>query len=563
MLAGTWIVTASIVAGAGTLVLAGLLWQYREKPGARWFLASLGCQALWSVGYAGALLTFDPAVRFALEVLVWGCMATMSVAFLTFALSYTGRGELVRTRFGRTLAGLPVATTLAVATNPWHHLVWTGFEVVPVAGLATAGYAIRPWALLVAAVGALFPLVASLLLFDTVLSYGPLYRREAVAVGLSTLPPTGALFVWLFGLGPLPTVSFATVLFLPHLVFDAYAFVGSDMFEFHPATRRAGERAAIDDLGNPVIIVDEQDRVVTLNAAATAVIGVDKRTALTNRLDDYLQGDAVTPTTGDGQITVRNGEMPRTYTVTTTPLTDGSDTHVGYTVVLQDVTEELQREQRLEVLNRALRHNLRNDMTVVRGFAGAARDETDDEEVSEMLDTVERKADDLVALGEKVRDIERVVAREPRPATVALDDLLIDVVAEAGAEFPDVTVALDCPSLSIETDAETLRVVCRAIVENGVEHGSPDGNGAGDVRVAVVDEGETVTIRVEDGGPGVPEQELDVLDAGRETDLEHSMGLGLWLANWGTRRVGGDLSFDVSDAGTVASISIPRPRVGE
>lgn len=123
MLPGQWLVIASVLAGVGTLFLIGLVWQYRDKPGARWFLASLGCQAVWSWGYALALLTFDPAVRFAFEVVVWTAMATMSVTFLAFALEYTGRGRSSR----RTR------------------------------GVRCYWYALHPWSLFVAVVGALFP----------------------------------------------------------------------------------------------------------------------------------------------------------------------------------------------------------------------------------------------------------------------------------------------------------------------------------------------------------------------------------------------------------------------
>jgi len=157
MLPGTWLVVASAAAGVGTLFLIGALWQYRDKPGARWFLVSLGCQAVWSGTYAAALLVSDPALRFALEVVVWVAMATMSVTFLAFALGYTGRGRFVRTRVGRAMLALPVGVAVAVATNPWHGLVWSGFEVISVAGVSTASYALQPWALAIAAVGAVFP----------------------------------------------------------------------------------------------------------------------------------------------------------------------------------------------------------------------------------------------------------------------------------------------------------------------------------------------------------------------------------------------------------------------
>ena len=278
------------VAAVGSALLARHLWTYRDKPGADWFVASLACQAVWSGAYGFALLVFDPYwLRWALEVVVWVAFAGTGFYFAAFALAYTGRSALLD-RGWRLVAAAPAAIGAIVVTNPLHGIAWNGFALDPVGGLATVSYTLHPWTVAGTTVGILLVSVGSLLLFDTVVSYGPLYRGEAVAVGLSTIPPVAAHLVWLYGVGPVPQLNLVTVLFLPHVVLDAYAFVGSDMFEFHPATRRAGERAAIDDLGAPVVIVDERDRVVTLNAAAREGFGVDRGEALTRSLD-ALVGD--------------------------------------------------------------------------------------------------------------------------------------------------------------------------------------------------------------------------------------------------------------------------------
>jgi len=127
-----WPVAASLVAAAGTLYLIGHLRQYRGKPGAGWFLASLGCQTVWSVGYGVALLVYDPVLRAALEALVWAGMTGTSVAFLAFALAYTGRAHLPGGWW--TVVAVPTVVALVGATNPLHGAVWTGFELAPVAG---------------------------------------------------------------------------------------------------------------------------------------------------------------------------------------------------------------------------------------------------------------------------------------------------------------------------------------------------------------------------------------------------------------------------------------------
>jgi PAS domain S-box-containing protein len=554
MIVGPWLVGVSLAACLGTLYLIWRLWPYREKPGAQWFLASLGCQAVASIAHAGALLSFDPAIRLTLEVVIWASLTGLAVFFYLFALGYTGRLQLLDPWWMRLVFAIPLVVGVVGLTNPLHSLAWTGFTVEPMGGVATVSYDLRSWILAAATIVLALPLIGSVLLFDTVFSYGRLYRREAVAVGLSTLPPITGVILWIYGIGPGASVNLFTLGLVPHILLDADAFVRSDMFEFHPATRRTGERAAINDLGNPVAIVDEEGRIATMNDAAESLFGQSKAAALTTDIDT-LVGEDLDPAGTDTQVTIETERTPRIFNVSSEPLHDGRDTHVGYTVVFQDITDEIEREQRLEVLNRVLRHNVRNDMTVVRGYTTTVQRRLEDAETTEMLTTVQRKADELVELSEKARAVERTVARDPTPTTVDLTDLLKDEVATVRDDWPDATVRFESTTTSIHSDEEILRTVLGTILENAVEH---SGNGTTpEVTVTVAVEDGTTRIDIADNGPGIPDQELSVIEAGTETDLEHSAGLGLWLAVWGTRQLGGTLTFDVDDAGTTATLCLP------
>ncbi len=139
------------------------------------------------------------------------------------------------------------------------------------------------------------------------------------------------MLLWAGGIGPVPAVNLTPLLFLPHVALDLYAFVHSDMFEFHPATRRAGERAAIHDIATPVAIVDEQGRVVNLNAAAEQMLAVDKHEALTEPLNDFLGGDGIAPT-GGVRGCHRSRGRHREYPVQQTALRDETVTQRGYIV---------------------------------------------------------------------------------------------------------------------------------------------------------------------------------------------------------------------------------------
>lgn len=76
------------------------------------------------------------------------------------------------------------------------------------------------------------------------------------------------------------------------------------------------------------------------------------------------------------------------------------------------------------------------------------------------------------------------------------------------------------------------------------------------IHAAVQDE--TVTVGVSDDGPGIPQQETDVIASGQETPLQHGSGLGLWLVDRVVSQSNGTLSFEV-DGGTTALVTLDRP----
>jgi signal transduction histidine kinase len=162
--------------------------------------------------------------------------------------------------------------------------------------------------------------------------------------------------------------------------------------------------------------------------------------------------------------------------------------------------------------------------------------------------------DRLVESGTKARtlseagaDDEALVSVDLRRAVTAAVDGLTDV---HGGE---VTVSVP-ETLALTTQPELLDVLVENLVENGLEHADD-----ATVDVTAATDGEDVVLTVSDDGPGVPEHELAVLERGRETDLDHGSGMGLWLVRWAATALGGTLSFDTSD-GTTATVRLPRDR---
>ncbi|QWC19084.1 histidine kinase N-terminal 7TM domain-containing protein [Halorubrum sp. 2020YC2] len=600
-----WPAVGSLAGGAGAIALAWAIREHRGRPGVDWFLGVFAAQATWCLSYGVGLLVADPTIRAALEATMWLGVIWTGIAFLGFALEYTGRSDVVRSRLFAAVVGFGLLSSALVATNSLHGAFWTDFGRDPVFGVETVSYAFGPWAYLTVVAETVLVASAVFLLVDTLLSYGPLYRRESAAVALSSLPPGFALVAWTLGLGPVPQLQLAPLMFVPHMVLDAYAFDRAEMFERNPTTSRAAERTAIDDLRDPVVALALDRRVVRLNPAAEAVLGVDAETARDRPLSEFLDLPVAVGDEGadepDGGESARDegagggsgetvetdavaGAGRRTYAVSVSRLTDPNETHVGYTVVLSDVTERERRRQQLEVLNRILRHNLRNDAGVVRGYGEILRDRLEEPELVQMADAVERRAGALAALGEKAGTVERLLAEsDPEPTDVR--DLLNSVVADARERDDAPAVELDVEDAVASDDGadagnadwvthvrpDALRAVVENTVENAVDHHDGEGterdDGGAWVRASLRREGGTTAERegddrfvltVEDDGPGIPDHEVEAVESGRETALEHGSGLGLWVVAWGAAAVGADVGYENrAPRGTRVTVSVP------
>jgi signal transduction histidine kinase len=340
-----------------------------------------------------------------------------------------------------------------------------------------------------------------------------------------------------------------------------YALFRFDLFDLVPATSYRGRQAALDDLGVGVVIVTTADRVVELNEKARELLGVTDATA-GDPLSAFVPAGVL-----DGEGFGDGGEAfdvfvdgrRRTLEAVPSDIDHPHGTTAGRTIALNDITEREARRQRLEVFNRVLRHNLRNEMTVVTGYADLIAESAPEPEASHAR-TIHARSEALAALGEKARAFEDVVDAADTTSSVPLGDVVADVVADVVDDAPGADVNADVdvpPDLTVETNEGVLRTILTTVVDNAVEHNdsstpwvsvaarttSTDG-GDGDDAV------DDVVVEVADDGPGIPAHELGVLEDGAETPLRHGSGLGLWIFEWGCRRLGADPEFETGDRGT-------------
>lgn len=226
-----------------------------------------------------------------------------------------------------------------------------------------------------------------------------------------------------------------------------------------------------------------------------------------------------------------------------------SDLWITYT----DVTGKQCREQQIQVLNRVLRHNLRNNMNVILGNVDRLLSGVDDPDAEEAGTAIRQAAASLVGLGDTASTL-RQTWDDIDPTAIDLVQVARRVRCDARAENPSADIDVVAPDSCWVSGDSRLVTVLSELVENGLEHAQS--NAGVEMRI---DPGyEWTEIHVIDQGPGLAPSERAVLNGDTETPLEHGSGLGLWIVNWIVSISGGQLDVTVDGtAGTVVTISLP------
>jgi signal transduction histidine kinase len=198
----------------------------------------------------------------------------------------------------------------------------------------------------------------------------------------------------------------------------------------------------------------------------------------------------------------------------------------------------------------AISHDLRTPLTLLRLRAEAVENA---EERERMLATIAEMNGMIEATLAFARDEATAEPRRPTDVT-ALVASIVDDMADAGAEVtmaPAEPVVCDCQPAA-------LRRALRNLVDNAVKYGMA-------AAVAVSATARSVTVTVDDQGPGIPEAELGRvvepfyrLEASRNR-ATGGIGLGLAIAASIAAAHGGELTLvNRPEGGLRATLRLPR-----
>ena len=336
--------------------------------------------------------------------------------------------------------------------------------------------------------------------------------------------------------------------------------------ERNVAKRRYDEfEALFDNIPDPVFIHDLDGQFLKVNETAIETLGYSAAELRSMTPHDIVAPDEAT----EIEERILRAGTEAVVTFDSTHVT-AEGKHIDVSVnaaqityrgedailaVARDVTDRQLLKQRLSVVNRILRHDIRSAVNVIKGNAEMAKVSTRDP--TEPLRTVTEEADRLLDIAEAAQKIEQLQEEEGS----STDILDVSAVVQANAakirrNYSNVSITTTVPTdLSVEVTTGFSEAI-ENVLSNAVIHNDKD-----EVRITVTAEpaAGNVVLRIADNGPGIPVDEIKPLEAGQETELQHASGLGLWFVNWIIEESSGRMTFEANEpTGTIVELVVPR-----
>ena len=340
-------------------------------------------------------------------------------------------------------------------------------------------------------------------------------------------------------------------------------------------------RKIIDLVPDLVFVKDREGEYLLANEATAAAYGLtqeevegrseDEIIPETDDSAEFRQDDLAVIKSGEPKVigeetlTTADGDT-RILQTTKIPYQvpeTGEDAVLGYA---RDITDLKRYEQTLEeqrdtltLLNKVVRHDIRNQLMVVESYTELLADALVDDQNRTYARTVVEAARQAMEITETARDVTEVllqagVDRSPMNLRAELNTQ----IAQIRSDQDRTTVAVDGSIADVTVLADDLlEAVFRNLLTNAVVHNDKN---VAEITVSTSVSDETVRVRIADNGPGIADDHKEDIFQEGEKGLESGgTGVGLYLVRTLVDRYGGDVWVEDNEpTGSVFTVELRR-----
>ncbi|MCS6842577.1 MAG: ATP-binding protein [Roseiflexus sp.] len=594
------LLTLSIVA----LSVAGYAWHKRALPGALPLSLLAFALFVWLIGYAMELSSQTlPVVMWWVRLEFVG-IVTAPVAWLWFAAEYTSSWSWLNRRRIWLLGVVPLITIIVILTNEFHHQFWQSIALMTDGPFTIFDSRRGFWFWVHTGYSYVCLLCGTYLIVNFIRRTPSLFRRQTGALLLAVAAPWIGNVIYLAGLSPWGKLDLTPFTFTASLIAVAWSVLGFRMLEIRPLARDM----VLQSMSDGVIAVDEQGRIIEVNRAAQAVIGLPSAQIIGRHAREAL---ARWPAIVDRyrhvteiaeEIEVEIDATRRWFDVRISPIYDGRRVYRGRLFVWRDVTEErlireelrrnnerlLEAQQALiEARNAAeagsraksaflahMSHEIRTPLTAIIGYCQLLENGIERQSLEQTRHDVEAihlAASHLLDLVSNVLEMARIETGQSDVHYVMFDasSIVRDVAMTVQPLLRRNRNRLRLEGIEelgeLWGDPTKVRQILLNLVSNAAKF-TTDGEVV--VRVAHISDKSQprIQFQVSDTGPGIASEHITRLfipfaiaehHVGRE---QRGAGLGLAISRHYCRLMGGELTIESAPGcGTTATFWLPAP----
>ena len=497
-------------ASAISAALGVYIWRRFRDPEAAVGALLMVAGAEWILAYALELAGGDLATKIFWAQMKYVGIVIIPTAWLVFALQYTAREKWVTRRRAALLSFVPCVTLLLVFTNENHGLIWSALTLTTDGSFSVLSQTYGVWfwgnvlysyALVLLGV---FPLTQMLIRSQY------LYRWQTSAILLGAVTPWVGSALDVSGLNPVPYLELTPLTFSVADVAIVFSLFYLRLGDVVPVAREI----IIENMGDSVIVLDGQNRIIDMNPSAQALISRPASELLGHFLEDVwpeqsFQIELIDEKTGKGkEIVLAQKSGQRTYDMRISSLSDWRGRILSRIVVFRDITDRKRAEERIkqsleekEVLLREIHHRVKNNLQVISSLLNLQSAYVDDCQYREMFKESQNRVKSMSLIHEKLYQSENLANIDFEEYIRALTNGLIHSYG-INTHKISLNVEVDNVSLGIDT-AIPCGLVINELVSNSLKHAFPDGKG--EILVSLHSNNGITELIVKDNGVGIPE----------------------------------------------------------
>ena len=327
-------------------------------------------------------------------------------------------------------------------------------------------------------------------------------------------------------------------------------------------------RIITDNMSEGFIVIDNQMKILTYNAAALKLFGAEQKTPenilALSRSKPFR--DAIYKSLDGEHSQAEMTTDERVYSIISNPVYDTEQEVIGAVIVVIDITEISRREQLRREFTSNVSHELKTPLTSISGFAEIMKSGgTDEATVVDFSRSIYDEAQRLISL---VSDIIKLSELddgtiEYEPETVDLYTLSLEIASRLSPQAQEKKIHFTVNGEKAEITG--VRKILDEIIFNLCDNAVKYNRSGGDVKVSVKNSADTVTVTVSDTGIGIPTAQQDrVFERFYRVDKARSKsiggtGLGLSIVKHGVMYHNAQISLESKEnEGTTVVINFPK-----